>query len=333
MSTPRKPLPDDVPEGLKPRLRLFLSVDLVGATQFKQSRHAWRSEILSFYRNFDYVLHSQTQKFRESLDSPLPAPEFWKSNGDELLYTWGLQNLADAHSILHIWLAALAEYRAMGSDGGQQLHLKSTAWIALFPLPNSEVFFRRGATPSRSHTVDLHDAALLQSEIRDEWYADGATGEITKEYVGPSIDTGFRLTSWATPERLIISVDLAFLLTSSHPQGVDPLPIRMGGKEPLKGVIDNAPYPVIWIAASDADTGRDRQRGETTANASVIKSTCEAIIEQNYKFITPIFMTVASHDDYEWAPPYILRQIAQHWREEVRYKADRLAGAQPQMAE
>lgn len=307
-------------------------MDLVGATQFKQSRHAWRPEILSFYRNFDYVLHSQTQKFRESLDSPLPAPEFWKSNGDELLYTWSLQNLADAHSILHIWLAALAEYRAMETPGAQELQLKSTAWIALFPLPNSEVFFRRGAPPSRSRSDNVHDAALAQSEIRDEWYAGAATGEITKEYVGPSIDTGFRLTSWAAPERLIISIDLAFLLTSSHPQGVDPLPIRMGGKGPLKGVIDNAPYPAIWIAVGHPRMDRARA-GELTANPSVIKSTCEAIIEQNYKIITPIFMSVASHDDYGWAPPYILRQIAQHWRDEVQYKADRLAGAEREMAE
>ncbi|MDB5452856.1 MAG: hypothetical protein JWO33_1434 [Caulobacteraceae bacterium] len=329
----RKPLPDDVPEGLKPRLRLFLSADLVGSTQFKQSRQAWRPEILSFYRNFDYVLHSQSQKFSESLESPVPAPEFWKSNGDELLYTWALENLADAHSILHIWLAALEEYRASGAHAQHHLHLKSTAWIGLFPIPNSEVFFRRGAAQARSRSDDIHDSALVQSEIRDEWYSGGAA-EITKEYVGPSIDTGFRLTSWATPGRLIISVDLAFLLTSSHPKGVAPLPLRMGGKDRLKGVIDDAPYPAIWIALDERNAGHDGVRGrELTVNPSEIKSACEAIIEQNYQFITPIFMSVASYDDYEWAPPYILRQIAQHWREEQAYKAARLEEMQTQSVE
>src|SRR3989344_1397237 len=52
----RRAFPAEFPEGLKPRLRLFLSVDLVGSTPYKQSRQMWRPEIVSFYRNFDYIL-------------------------------------------------------------------------------------------------------------------------------------------------------------------------------------------------------------------------------------------------------------------------------------
>src|SRR5512140_1809600 len=83
---PRRVFPPEFPEGLKPRLRLFLSVDLVGSTSYKQSRQSWSPEILSFYRNFDYALQAQYRAFSEGHKTALPAPEFWKSNGDELLY-------------------------------------------------------------------------------------------------------------------------------------------------------------------------------------------------------------------------------------------------------
>ena len=61
----------------------------------------------------------------------------------------------------------------------------------------------------------------------------------------------------------------------------------------------------------------------------MIRSHCEAIIEQHYKVITPIFLSIATHDDYEWAPPYILKQIVKHWREESQYKRSRLEGHAP----
>src|ERR1051326_8348657 len=83
----RKPFPADLPDGLKPRLRLFLSIDLVGSTAFKQSRLAWLPAILDFYRDFDQLMHAQFRAYRQRSNCPVPPPEFWKSNGDELLYT------------------------------------------------------------------------------------------------------------------------------------------------------------------------------------------------------------------------------------------------------
>jgi hypothetical protein len=319
----KKALPENVPEGLKPRLRIFLSVDLVGSTPFKQSRPEWRPEILNFYRDFDFILYKHHREFSRSLEGALSAPEFWKSNGDELLYTWELQNLAHAHAIMHIWVATLEEYRTKNSAGAR-LDVKSTAWMALFPVPNSEIFFRRGGNQTRA--ADTDDALLLQSEMRDDWYANGASYEFTKEYVGPSIDTGFRLTSWASPRRLILSVDLAFLLTSLFVADANTLVLHLSGKDKLKGVIDNAPYPTIWIPiAGGARAGPESGRiDQSITDPAMIRATCEAIIEQNYKFITPIFLSFSSHEDFEWVPPYILKQIKELWQEENHYKASQL---------
>src|SRR5262249_50095825 len=92
---------------LEPRLRLFLSVDLVGSTAFKHQAAfdktvegkaqqtlgpPWLSPIARFYRDFDRQFRSNWQSFRHNLESTGafecgPAPELWKTSGDELLYT------------------------------------------------------------------------------------------------------------------------------------------------------------------------------------------------------------------------------------------------------
>ena len=327
MSPPseRKPFPDDLPEGLKPRLRLFLSIDLVGSTAFKQSRLAWLPAMLNFYRDFDALVHAQYRAQRQRTNCPVPPPEFWKSNGDELLYTCDLTSRDQAIDALNIWLATLNAYRSDLATLVEDLDVKSTAWIALFPEPNAEVFFRRAGQTYRADIAG--DALLLQAEMRDQWYA-GRRHELTRDFVGPSIDTGFRLTSWASPRRLILSADLAYLLTSSTPAEADPLPLHVSGRQKLKGVVGDAPYPLIWVpvGAAKADA-RDDGVGRGLADPVLLRAYCEAIIEQNYKVFPPLFLADGpslDDDEFGWAPPFILMQITKRWADETR-RRDALA--------
>jgi len=307
-------LPDGFPEGLKPRLRLFLSVDLVGSTPFKQSRSAWRPEMLRFYRDFDLILQNEFHSFATNYAGGMTAPEYWKSNGDELLYTCELTSLSHAHALMHVWIWALHRYQLQRGPNAERLEAKSTAWVGLFPTPNSEVFFRRGGVEVGELA---RDAITAQSELRDEWYANPTTPSITREFVGPSIDTGFRLTSWATPNQLVLSVDLAFLLTSGEPQGIGPLTLRLSGKEKLKGVIDDQPYPTLWIPVGAQGLLRGAD-GPVVTDRGAIRSACEAVIEQNYQSITPLFLDEQS-DGFDWAPPYILNRILRLWEDEVAH--------------
>ncbi|WP_337186630.1 hypothetical protein [Phenylobacterium sp.] len=308
-------LPEGFPEGLKPRLRLFFSVDLEGATHYKQSHNTWRPEILRFYRDFDLILQSEFHAFASNYAGPLKAPEYWKSNGDELLYTCELTSLSHAYALMHVWIWSLHRYQLQREPGAEHLEAKSTAWIGLFPTPNAEVFFRRGGAVVDS---DLsRDAIIVQSELRDEWYANPSNASITREFVGPSIDTGFRLTSWATPHQLILSVDLAFLLTSGEPEGIGPLTLRLSGKQKLKGVIDDQPYPTLWIPVGGLGLARSAG-GPVVTDRAEIRSACEAVIEQNYQSITPLFLD-DRQDGYDWAPPYILKRILALWEDEQRH--------------
>lgn len=290
---------------------------MVGSTPYKQSRQVWRPEILSFYSSFDHIFRAQYRAFSETHQHDVPAPEFWKSNGDELLYVCELQGLSHAHAVMHVWVAALEEYRAVACEASQHLDVKSTAWIGLFPVPNSEVFFRRGVTQ-----LEASDPMVAQSDMRDEWYANPNSHTITRDFVGPSIDTGFRLTSWASPNRLVLSVDLAFLLTGAYSRGVGPLRLHVSGREKLRGIIDDQPYPTIWIPIGGRSQVVERPGSHVATDRSTIRSYCEAIIEQNYQSITPLHLAGARYEDFDWVPPYILNRIRKHWEEEVRYRSE-----------
>jgi hypothetical protein len=316
----RQVFPEDFPEGLKPRLRLFFSVDLVGATQYKQSRTIWRPEILSFYRDFDFILQDEFRAFAESHDPGLSPPNFWKSNGDELLYVCEMDSPNQAHALMYVWLVALERYRATSVEESQHLDVKSTAWIALFPAPNSEIFFRRGNFGPEDQSA--RDPLIVQSEIRDEWYAYPHGATITREFVGPSMDTGFRLTAWSTPSRMVLSVDLAFLLMGTHPRGLGRLRMKLSGCGRLKGVSGDQPYPILWIPIG----GRPRSCADddlpTATDPRDIRAFCQSVIEQNYSSITPLFLEGDRSESYDWAPPYILKRILRLWREEVRHRTE-----------
>lgn len=317
-SSDRSDFPDDCPDGLKPRLRLFFSVDLVGATHYKQSRNRWRPELLSFYRDFDFILQAEYRAFAATHPSHLSSPEFWKSNGDELLYACDLLCLSHAQGLMQVWLHALRRYQVLHSPGAEHLDVKSTAWIGLFPVPNAEVFFRRGG--AALHQDEGRDALVVQSELREEWYANTANPTITRDFIGPSIDTGFRLTSLATPSRLVLSVDLAFLLASGKGAGAPPLNLRLSGKQRLKGVMDDQPYPVIWIPVDRDDWVRAELEPMVT-DRELIRSFCKTVFEQNHASVTPLFLEGDRQGAFDWAPPYILKRIVRHWQEEVRHRS------------
>jgi hypothetical protein len=224
---------------------------------------------------------------------------------------------------IHIWLAALSAYRCDLATLTEDLDIKSTAWIALFPAPNAEVFFRRGGAQFRSDPGD--DVVLLQAEMRDQWHTGADRGDIIRDFVGPSIDTGFRLTDWARPRRLILSADLAFLLTSSYAISDEPLPLHFSGAQKLRGVVGEQPYPMIWLpvgAGARAEV-RDEAIGRMLADPTLLRAFCEAIIEQNYKAFTPLFLADDldgdNESDFAWAPPYIISRVAD-WQAEKRHR-------------
>jgi len=207
-------------------IRLFLSVDLVGSTALKSDKATdvsgyrygppWVNIFTQFYSGFPRVFDQtlDNTELKESL-----RPRLVKTIGDEILLQTKIENSSDARSLVRFFAKALAHYTAKNL-ASERLQLKGTAWIAGFPINNHRLF------------------------LSDHGQAAPA------DFIGPSIDTGFRIAKSATPTKLVVSVDLAVLLVTPIDDALD---LYVDGTQTLRGVLGGKPYPIIWYKVPGAD--------------------------------------------------------------------------------
>lgn len=335
---------------IKSSLRLYLSVDVVGSTALKQKvskaeklsesamapAEPWFSPIVQFYRETERRFFQEWQQYEQKVAPKTqwptgPAPKFWKGAGDELIYTKRLEDHREALVCIQAWMRALNGYRPVFKKNNPTLDLKSTAWIAGFPVHNAEVFFRQKAT-SDEITVSDGDPIYSNLVLLQKYYEDTSDKSTIRDFIGPSIDTGFRLATLASPRKLVVSVDLALILAHSIPkQGAqfakdfhEKLQLHFDGEVGLKGVFGGTPYPVFWVDMA-ADDGlskvTDDLTGREPLDCQKVASFCEKFITENASFIVmpyivtdkvePLFQTVPDrHKDRVTA-------LKDYWRNET----------------
>jgi hypothetical protein len=87
----------DLAHFIKPRLRIFLSVDLIGSTEYKISHIAdqptdgswWPLVSMLFYTDFQKKFLENWKDFISAAGSKInvgPDPKLWKALGDELIF-------------------------------------------------------------------------------------------------------------------------------------------------------------------------------------------------------------------------------------------------------
>ncbi|TQE72362.1 hypothetical protein [Leptospira noguchii] len=200
---------------LRPKVILFLSVDIVGSTEYKnkaQSQNHWLRFFTIFYKDFRITFLSKIEAHSSLFQNlQLLSPKLWKSLGDELIFECEIKQHQEVQYLVKAFSDAVFDYSHNIKD--KNLSLKGCAWIAGFPVINAII------TPDND-----------ESE--------------TKDYIGPQIDIGFRISKFATELKFIISVEVLILLTK-----VTNILFKFYIEEPqlLKGVMGNKPYPIIWI--------------------------------------------------------------------------------------
>lgn len=219
------------------KLRLFLSADIVGSTAFKASKATSlrSSEWASTFREFFTEFPKQVSVNYDSLpDNKFPVcnpASPWKFSGDEILFETQLSCHTEVITHLYAFKRAACEYPAEWEKNEIPLKLKCTAWIAGFPVNNTEIRLSHG-------------------------------GQTLTDYIGPGIDLGFRLASFATERRFVLSADLGLMLLDAiHHAEVDAAEFNLyfRGRESLKGVIDGKPYPIIWLKNDNIDPDIEEQ--------------------------------------------------------------------------
>ncbi|TGN13490.1 hypothetical protein [Leptospira bandrabouensis] len=200
------------------RLKIFFSVDVVGSTAFKNKENdsqvqPWLQFYKDFYNEFEILfvrnIEQEYERVGEEFDCQKILPNFWKSLGDELVFEATLNHHAQASILVVAFKNALEIFNNNNGVRSFGLSVKGTSWCAGFPVMNAEL----------RHKKDY-------------------------DFIGPSIDTGFRLTKFATETKFVISIELALILTAKVKNYLE---FFYEGKHILKGVLKDRPYPIIAI--------------------------------------------------------------------------------------
>ncbi|MBF0383970.1 MAG: hypothetical protein HQL69_23380 [Magnetococcales bacterium] len=220
----------------EPEIRLFLSVDVTGSTAYKQQSHNntqhWLEAFIRFYEEFSESLEpflSDLLKEQGLALTDCQPFEFWKGLGDELLFYVVLAKRAHTSHYMMAFRDAVISYNGMLQRKKLPLRLKATAWLAGFPVGNAR--------------IPLPNIGLSDQQ---------AAAKPQFDFIGPQFDIGFRLTKLSDRRKFVLSVELALVLVGGNWEGAK-APVFFEGATPLKGVLDDKPYPVFWIDMGDEE--------------------------------------------------------------------------------
>lgn len=183
----------------------------------------WSSVVFAFYDGLHAAFLSSLQRrsteISFSLDNTF-AP--WKAVGDELIYSIPVNGRKELHYVTIAFLIALRELDAKianrPGNAAAGLRIKGAAWVAGFPVRNREI--------------------KLPPDDR-------------LDFLGPDMDTGFRIGKCTKSGMLVSSIELAELLGECQAEFA-PMLGKVVGWEELKGVWNDQRYPIIWIDFPDS---------------------------------------------------------------------------------
>jgi hypothetical protein len=154
------------------------------------------------------------------------GPNFWKTVGDEILFWKQVDHEHQLWASIAAWVQAIDKARPILI--GEGLDVKCTLWLAEFPVRNALVVnsvspYDRRSTEEHFHTglpsiIESSKTSTNPAEAKAiaNFYRNGDSNDYNFDFIGPGIDTGFRVAKFATTRNMAISLDLAYLLALSH---------------------------------------------------------------------------------------------------------------------
>jgi hypothetical protein len=298
---PKKP--SKIPQFLESRLRVFLGADIVGSTALKQTRlgahkvptdqaakgPAWFSAIQGFYFEaaqaflFDWKKTKQESQSSEILYGP--DPTLWKTVGDEVLFVKILTDHRQLATTVQCWMRAINRMKEFLHGESSLLDVKSTCWMAGFPFRNREVVLDPNAQFSKGWIEDYYRES---GKLLNDFYKNPDKSKLAIDYIGPSIDTGFRLSNYSTGRKFVISVDVAYFLSMTQVDGeVCRSDIYYDGSVALKGVLGGSNYPIFWLDMSSSESlarKEDKLKTQYSCDIQDIREYCEAFYNEHSQF-------------------------------------------------
>lgn len=198
-----------------PELYLFLSADIIESTQLKYSKkniknqHYWYNCFLRFYEDFPVQLENRINSLLKDFHLRTRIkPIIWKYIGDELLFYIKIQRENEVPCVITAFERTLSEWYA--NTENKFTKLKGCAWIGQFPFIDRRI--------------------VIENKKLD--------------FLGTSIDCGFRLGKYASNNLIILSIEVVDLCLKCDISKLDIVYIKT---EKLKGVLNGFNYPIFAL--------------------------------------------------------------------------------------
>lgn len=210
-------------------VEVFFSFDIVNSTSYKTLN----------FTDWSQVIFALFSKVQQLVTKKMPSAEMWRILGDEVIFIVPIKEKSDifiyvnsVFEILNIIVSQLKKGTFFDelriSDLARDLmkmqniiSMKAAAWIAIIG--------------ENLKKLEQYDNLIERFRLQE--------GYGVFEFLGNDIDTGFRIKSNTQDRRLVISYELAYILSrnTNHLKNIHIITYKR-----LKGVWQNRLYPIIW---------------------------------------------------------------------------------------
>lgn len=277
------------------RLRLFLSVDMVGSTAYKFGagretgtekgaglEPQWLINTKKFYSSFTSDFQSQLSRLLPTLDIiPARTPKVWKTIGDEIVYVSSVNSVEEVSAFVSSFMASIFSYRETLNNRKIPLDVKGSGWIAAFPSPN---------TTLKLDSLGKSEDSML---TLPNYEVEADEDPVQFDFIGTEIDCGFRISRLATAALMPVTLELAAILAEAAIRSKFSTSLIYYGRQEMKGVLNDSPYPVIFL-----DTERRQSRRLVNSREDALLGRRHSKPEEVRDFVK------AFMDDLDIQPPY-----------------------------
>lgn len=243
---------------------LFMSVDLAGSTAFKAQAIGegespeWLEAFEAFFREVPLIMMGQIAA-AFAMEDEVPDTGVWKVIGDEIVFMAYPSTAREAQRLLVAFYKTVINYDKKIFERWP-LRIKGCCWAAQISR--------------RNRAIEIPEMLGANTE---QAYVD---------YLGPDVDTGFRLAACGGRGQVIVSSNLVHLVCDME----DHLGIQFHytGRKVLKGVYNGRPYPlflmsmsalmpVTWEWEADVDPGLEELRTQQAMPHAKIRKLLDQI--------------------------------------------------------
>ncbi len=301
---------------------VFLSFDLANSTSFKNLNPNWPEKIKLFR---EYCVKCMKQNFRHpenSADNNCCDLTWyvWKLLGDEIIFMFPNPKKSELFKLpdtcCNVLDSICKSMETPTKNNTVTLSVKATLWLADICNQKKDEASSTDDSPYKNKNINISVDDGLHRMV---------------DFLGPDIDTGFRLSHYSCHNKLAIDARLAWILYSNESYIPNHNKMREKAKivsfKILKGVWNEKPYPIIWYLNNWDNENLFYYFEELNENHLGYE-----ISKQNYKFIEieklEKILTEAKQLDYS---NYLYTQIESYDGKQIE-KLEEI-NAQPKISE